>query len=132
KMLLSLSHSLENRVSRNTNEASSFNHYYLFNDSTVNQGVLTFGNTNEMRIGNTVNLQMPLRKELNWDWYARYNWELNRDLEDIDSKINADHYTSRNDIANNKQGRFGFLYLGTKANATLFKKKLKISLGIEW
>lgn len=132
KMLLSLSHSLENRVSRNTNEASSFNHYYLFNDSTVNQGVLTFGNTNEMRIGNTVNLQMPLRKELNWDWYARYNWELNRDLEDIDSKINADHYTSRNDIANNKQGRFGFLYLGTKANTTLFKKKLKISLGIEW
>src|SRR5690606_27886797 len=39
---------------------------------------------------------------------------------------------NRNDIANNKQGRFGYLYLGTKANASLFKKKLRISVGIEW
>ncbi len=132
KMLLSLTHSLDNRVSQNDNETNSFNHYYLFNDSTVNQGVLKWGSTNEMRIGNTLNLQIPIRKEVNWDWYARYNWELNRDVEAIDSKINADHYTNRNDIANNKQGRFGYLYLGTKANASLFKKKLKISLGMEW
>lgn len=132
KMLLSLTHSLENRVSQNDNEQNSFNRYYLFSDSTVNQGVLTWGNTNEMRIGNTVNLQIPIREEINWDWYTRYNWELNRNLESIDSKINADEYTSRDDVANNKQGRFGFLYLGTKANASLFKKKLKISLGIEW
>jgi len=132
KILLSLNHSLDNRMAQNDNETNSFNHYYLFNDSTVNQGVLRWGSTNEMRIANTVNVQIPIRKELNWDWYARYNWELNRDLEAIDSKINAEYYTSRNDIANNKQGRFGFLYLGTKANATLFKKKLKVSLGIEW
>jgi len=132
KMLLSLNHSLDNRVARRDNESNALNHFYLFNDSTVNQGVLTWGSTDEMRIANSLNLQIPIGETFNWDWYGRYNWELNRDLEDIDSKINADAFTNRNDIANNKQGRFGYLYLGTRANASLFKKKLRISAGIEW
>lgn len=132
KMLLSFSHALNRQVSQNNNVQNSFNRYYLFNDSTVNQGVLTWGSGNEARINNSLNLQIPIRNVFNWDWYARYNWELNRNLETIDSKINADQYTNRNDIANDKRGQFGFLYLGTKANAALFKKKLNVSLGIEW
>src|SRR5690606_24294965 len=132
KILLSLNHSLDNRTRQDDNESNALNHYYLFNDSTVNQGVLRWEGSDEMRIANTLNLQVPIREGLNWDGYARHNWELNRDLETIDSKINADEFTNRNDIANNKQGRFGYLYLGTKANASLFKKKLRISVGIEW
>ncbi|MGK6352549.1 carboxypeptidase regulatory-like domain-containing protein [Parapedobacter sp. DT-150] len=132
KILFSLSHNLNNRLTENENANQSFNRYYLFNDSTINQGILRLEDGNTTSIGNTLNVQVPIRKKINWDWYARYNWELNRNLEEIDNKINTDDYTSRNDVANNKQGRFGFTYLGTRANASLFKDKLKVSVGIEW
>src|SRR5690606_34448523 len=75
---------------------------------------------------------VPLREHVNWDVYARYDWEQNRNIEEIDSKINAMEYSNRNDVANNKQGRFNFVYLGSRANVSLFNKKLRISAGIEW
>ncbi|MGV3764046.1 hypothetical protein [Parapedobacter sp.] len=131
KILLSLQQNTGIHQSENNNNRNSFNRYYLFNDSTVNQGILQLTNGNNTSINNTFNIQVPIREQLNWDVYARYNWELDRNIEEIDSKINADAYSSRNDIANNKQGRFNFLYIGTRANASLFKKKLRITVGIE-
>ncbi len=131
KILFSLRQNTSFRQSENNNSRNTFNRYYLFNDSTVNQGILQLTNGNTASISNTLNIQVPIREHLNWDVYARYNWELNRNIEEIDSKINADTYESRNDVANNKQGRFTFIYIGTRANASLFNKKLRISAGLE-
>ncbi|MEC3878291.1 carboxypeptidase regulatory-like domain-containing protein [Parapedobacter sp. 10938] len=131
KILLSFRQNTNIQQSENTNNRSSFNRYYLFNDSTVNQGILQLTSGNNRSIRNTLNIQIPIGELLNWDAYARYDWELDRNIEEIDSKINTDTYSSRNDVANNKQGRFNFLYIGTRANASLFKKKLRITVGIE-
>src|SRR5690606_25642345 len=106
KILLSFRQNTNIQQSENTNNRSSFSRYYLFNDSTVNQGILQLTNGNNRSINNNFNIQIPIGEQLNWDAYARYNWELNRNIEEIDSKINADAYSSRNDVANNKQGRF--------------------------
>lgn len=132
KILLSFQQNFNIDRSESTNSRNSFNRYYLFNDSTVNQGILELNLGNRTSITNRFNVQVPIHEQLNWDIYTRYDWELNRDTEEIDSKINADTYTNRNDIANNKQGRFNFAYLGTRGNASVFNKKLRISAGIEW
>lgn len=131
KILLSFRQNASAQQSENNNSRNTFNRYYLFNDSTVNQGILQLTNGNNASIANTFNVQVPIREHLNWDVYARYDWELNRNTEEIDSKINADTYSNRNDVANNKQGRFNFTYIGTRANASLFNKKLRITAGIE-
>src|SRR5690606_14726973 len=83
-------------------------------------------------INNHVNIKIPMRKQINWDWYARYNWQQNQNLEDIDNRINVEEYTNRNDVANNKQGTFDFTYVGTKLNVSIFNKKVKLSAGTEW
>ncbi|GGG76305.1 hypothetical protein GCM10007415_05090 [Parapedobacter pyrenivorans] len=132
KILLSFNQNTNIRQTENNNIRNTINRYYLFNDSIVDQGILQLTNGDNMSIGNTLNVQVPIRKQLNWDTYARYNWELNRNIEEIDNKINADAFSNRNDVANNKQGRFGSVYFGTRANASLFKEKLKISAGVEW
>lgn len=132
KILLSFSQNGNIQQSENNSIRNTVNRYYLFNDSTVDQSILQLTDGNTASIGNTLNVQVPIRKQLNWDAYARYNGELNRNIEEIDNKINSEEFSNRNDVANNKQGRFGFVYLGTRANASLFKEKLKISAGIEW
>ncbi len=131
-ILLSFSQRFSNRTSESDQLQHTFNRYYLFNDSLVDQSVLRWRSNDVQTLHNTVQLQVPIRKGINWDVYTRYNRELNRDLEDINNRLNADNYTSRNDIANNKQGQFGFLYVGSKINASLFKQKLRVSAGIEW
>lgn len=132
KILLSFRQNMNDRKADRDNNRTSLNRYYLLNDSTVDQASFTLANSDYQSIGNLLNVQIPVRKDVNWDWYARYDREFNRELEDISDKINSDEFTSRNDIANNKQGKFGFTYLGTKLNASLFKKKLRMSAGIEW
>ncbi|MFB2119252.1 carboxypeptidase regulatory-like domain-containing protein [Parapedobacter sp. 2B3] len=131
KILLSFQQNTSVQRLENSNSRNSFNRYYLFNDSTVNQGVLELTNGDNASINNRLNVQVPIREQLNWDVYTQYDWQLDRNMEDIDSKINTDVYESRNDIANNKQGRFNFLYIGTRVNASLFNKKLQITAGIE-
>ncbi|MFC3198610.1 hypothetical protein ACFOET_13375 [Parapedobacter deserti] len=132
KILFSISQNAYIRQTENNSIRNTFNRFYLFNDSTVNQGIMQLTNGNNLTIGNMLNVQVPIRKHVNWDTYARYNWELNRNVEEIDNKINSEEFTNRSDVANNKQGQFGFAFLGTRANASLFKEKLKISVGIEW
>ncbi|HMR18583.1 MAG TPA: carboxypeptidase regulatory-like domain-containing protein [Sphingobacterium sp.] len=132
KILLSFRQNMSNGKADRDDNRTSWNRYYLLNDSIVDQASLTLTNTDNLSIGNSLNLQIPVRKDMNWDWYARYNHEYNRDLEDIRNKMNTDEFVDRNDVANNKQGRFGFTYLGTKLNTALFKKKLRFSVGLEW
>lgn len=132
KILLSFSQNTNFRQTENNNIRNTINQYYLFNDSTVDQSILQLTNGNDVSIGNMLNVQVPIHKQLNWDAYVRYNWELNRNVEEIDNKINSVEFSNRNDIANNKQGQFGFAHLGTRANVSLFKEKLRISAGVEW
>lgn len=132
KMLLSFRQNMRNGKADRDDNRTSWNRYYLLNDSIVDQALKTLTNTDNLSIGNSLNLQIPVRKDMNWDWYARYNHEYNRDLEDIRNKMNTHEFIDRNDVANNKQGRFGFTYLGTKLNTSLFNKKLRVSAGVEW
>ncbi|MBD1426414.1 TonB-dependent receptor [Sphingobacterium arenae] len=131
-ILLSFRQTGNRQESTNRNHNNSWNHYYLFNDSTVDQSTLRYSNGKTADINNHVNIQIPVRKQINWDWYARYNWQQNQNLEDIDNRINVAEYTNRNDVANNKQGTFDFTYVGTKLNASIFNKKVKLSAGTEW
>lgn len=132
KVLLSFRQNTNSRKADRGNTRSSLGRFYLFNDSIMDQVLLRQGNSDNLSVGNSLDAQVPVRKDVNWDWYARYYWELNRELEDINNRINAADFTNRNDVANNREGKFGFLYLGTKLNTTLLKKKLRMSIGIEW
>lgn len=132
KLLLSLNHRLNDRVSGSETLGNSWNRYYLFNDSTVDQGTLRRYDNNALSVNNTLNLQIPIVKKLNVDVYGRYDWQFNRDLEDIENRVNEEHFTNRNDVANNKQGRFSFGYVGMRLNSSLFKEKLRVTAGLEW
>lgn len=132
KLHLSFTQHYNNRISENDQVQNTLNRYYLFNDSLVDQSVLRWRSNKTKTLSNTLNLQVPIRKGVNWDFYTRYNRELSRSLEDINNRLNADVYTNRNDIANNKDGRLSFLYFGSRLNASLFKQKLRVSAGLEW
>src|SRR5690606_18435004 len=81
KVLLSFSQRFSNRTSESDQAQHSFNRFYLFNDSLVDQSVLRWRNNDVQTLHNTVQVQVPIRKGINWDVYTRYNRELNRDLE---------------------------------------------------
>src|SRR3546814_12589698 len=70
KILLSFRQNTSFQQSENTNSRNTFDRYYLFNDSTVNQGILQLTNGNNTSINNTLNVQVPLREHFNWDVYA--------------------------------------------------------------
>lgn len=132
KMLLSLRHTLNSRNAGNGHFSDSRNRFYLFGDSLVAQAIRGRNDNNSFTANNTLNLQVPIAEKMHWDVYARYEFQFLREMEDIASRINADEFTDRNDVANNKQGRFGFAVGGARFNASFFKEKLRVTAGLEW
>lgn len=131
-LLLSFTHLWNEYSAGNRELGDVWNRYYLIGDSIVDQGVLRRTDQDTRSIRNTLNLQIPVMEGLNWDVYGWHDAQFNRSLEDIESRLNTTEFVGRNDVANNKQGRFGFAAAGTRVNASVFKKKLRLTAGLEW
>lgn len=129
KMVLTASSSLNTSIGNNRNINTSLNHYYLFENSIIDQSIIRTTNTDNTRINNSLNLQIPLVEKFNVDVYTRYNWERIKNLEGILDRQNTAEYTDRGNIANNKFGDFDYLYYGATLNGQLFKK-LRLTLGL--
>lgn len=131
KWLLSFNHNLRNNNGSGIRDNNSNSRYFLFNDSTILQHQIENSNNQSQNLEHNINLQVPIHKKINFDLYAQQingnQWE----TQDILNKINADEFSNRNDVANNKGLRNKVFYAGTKWNISLIKD-LPISIGIKY
>ncbi len=125
---------------RNTLAASTRNHerttensskFHLFQDSLVNQGMITNNNYHNNNLNNIANLQIPITKKINTDLFANYQVSNIQEVEDILNRINSPDYVNRNDVANNKGLLRKDLIFGTKWSFRLINQ-LNFSLGLKW
>lgn len=131
KWFLSINNSISSRDGKVNRDNITNERYYLFNDSLINQHQILNSTTGYLNLENRVNIQIPIKKKANIDFYGRQIINNQKSVEDIQNKVNSDIFQDRNDIANNKGLKINTYQIGTRWNITAVKD-LPITLGIKW
>lgn len=131
KWVLSLSNDVNISNSKGDRNDLSYGHYYLLDNSIIDQHINEIERSNTQRIGNTLNLQIPYKKLFTTDIYAKYNIEIEDQIEDIYSKLNADYFEDKEAITNDKKMNADAAFVGTKINYRI-SKRIRGSIGVEW
>ncbi len=131
KLIMQVNQNLRSSSSSRDELSDSYNRFYLFQDSTVDESVRRGIDGKSFNVDNRISLEMKHYKNFFSEYYAKYNWSTNYEVNDIVRRVNSDEFINRNDIANNRKLEEGHFYAGVKIKATIFKK-LKAEVGTSY
>lgn len=128
--LFSLNHVLRQGMHRATSRNESLTRYYLFNDSLIDQQVMTDRASGSLSLDNSANLQIPLSVKGNLDVFAQHIFGREYEQQDLITRINAPIFINRNDIANDKAFSAHHLAAGIRWNQRL--RNVVTTAGLKW
>jgi hypothetical protein len=128
KLIFNLRHNFSSSYSERYQTTDSYNRFYLFQDSIVDETVRRGTDETSVRIDNRLAVEWRHHKNLLTEYYVGYNRRNTNELIDIQRRVNADEFVNRNDVANEKKSIEDQFLVGAKLKATIWEK-LKAELG---